>query len=341
MTVAARSETPQRLAIQFRGQVQGVGFRPFVYRLARELNLGGWVRNDAAGVTIEAQGSAARLEQFLTALRQPPPLARIDAVRITPLPAQGGEEDFVIQASGAGSVLAEITPDTAVCAECLAELFDPADRRYRYPFLNCTHCGPRYTITHALPYDRPNTSMAGFPLCPECAREYHDPADRRFHAQPVACPVCGPRLTLRDACGKPLTVADPIAAALEQLRNGAILAIKGLGGFHLACDTRDDIAVARLRQRKQRETKPFAVMAANLASLTSWVKWCEEERRSLEAPERPIVLLAKRSGVDAALAGVAPGVDRLGVMLPTCCFMKPPAGPLAATGSPDPGRYSW
>jgi hydrogenase maturation protein HypF len=316
MTGTARSDAPQRLAIQIRGQVQGVGFRPFVYRLARELNLRGWVRNDAAGVAIEAQGPAMVLERFLAALRQPPPLAHIDAVRTTLLPAQGEEHDFTIQASGTGPVLAEITPDTAVCADCLAELFDPTDRRYRYPFLNCTHCGPRYTITHALPYDRPNTSMAGFPLCPECAREYHDPADRRFHAQPVACPVCGPRLTLRDARGEPLAVADPIAAALERLRNGAILAIKGLGGFHLACDARDAAAVARLRQRKQREAKPFAVMAVNLDSLTPWVECGEEERRLLEAPERPIVLLAQRPSVDAALVGVAPGVDRLGVMLP-------------------------
>ncbi len=316
MTITAPSGAPQRLAIHIRGQVQGVGFRPFVYRLARELNLHGWVRNDAAGVMIEAQGPAPRLEQFLTALRQPPPLARIDALRATPLPAWGEDGDFIIQASGAGPALAEVTPDTAVCAECLAELFDSTDRRYRYPFLNCTHCGPRYTITHTLPYDRPNTSMAGFPLCPACAREYHDPADRRFHAQPVACPVCGPRLTLRDACGEPLTVADPIAAALEQLRNGTILAIKGLGGFHLACDARAAVAVARLRQRKQREAKPFAVMTANLASLTPWVECGEEEQHLLEAPERPIVLLAKRPGADAALAGVAPGVDRLGVMLP-------------------------
>ena len=305
-----------RLAIRVRGQVQGVGFRPFVYRLARELKLDGWVRNDATGVAIEVQGPGATLERFLAGLRQPPPLARIDELRTTELPAQAGEDDFVIHASHAGPVLAEITPDTAVCAACLAELFDSADRRYRYPFINCTHCGPRYTITRAIPYDRPNTSMAGFALCPDCAREYHDPTDRRFHAQPVACPVCGPRLNLRDAKGDPLAVADAVAATLQQLQDGAILAIKGLGGFHLACDARNAAAVTRLRQRKQREAKPFAVMAAHLASLAPWVEWNEHERRLLETPERPIVLLRQRAGVDAVLPGIAPGMDRLGVMLP-------------------------
>ena len=305
-----------RLAIRIRGQVQGVGFRPFVYRLAHDLRLGGWVRNDAAGVAIEAQGPATALERFLTALRQPPPLARIDELRTTVLPARVGQEGFLIHASHAGSALAEITPDTAVCTACLAELFDPADRRYRYPFINCTHCGPRYTITRCVPYDRPNTSMAGFPLCPDCAREYRDPADRRFHAQPVACPVCGPRLSLREADGHPVSATDVIATTLEWLRNGAIVALKGLGGFHLACDAHNAATVARLRRRKQREAKPFAVMAANLVSLTPWVECNEHERRLLEAPERPIVLLRQRAGVTAALAGVAPGMDRFGVMLP-------------------------
>ena len=305
-----------RLAIQIRGQVQGVGFRPFVYRLANELTLRGWVRNDAAGVAIEAQGPATALERFLAALRQPPPLARIDELQTTVLPVRNGEAGFVIHASRAGPVLAEITPDVAVCADCLAELFDPADRRYRYPFINCTHCGPRYTITRAIPYDRPNTSMAGFPFCPACAREYHDPGDRRFHAQPVACPVCGPRLRLCDAQGNPLAVADAIAATLEQLQDGAIVAIKGLGGFHLACDARNAAAVARLRQRKQREAKPFAMMAATLASLAPWVEGNEHEQWLLAAPERPIVLLRQRASVDLQLPGIAPGMDRLGVMLP-------------------------
>ena len=305
-----------RLAIRIRGQVQGVGFRPFVYRLAHDLELSGWVCNDAAGVAIESQGSVAALERFLAALRQPPPLAWIDELQTTVLPVRNGEAGFVIHASRAGPVLAEITPDTAVCADCLAELFDPADRRYRYPFINCTHCGPRYTITRALPYDRPNTSMAGFVLCPACAREYHDPADRRFHAQPIACPACGPRLSLHGAEGHPVAVADAIAATLERLQNGGIMAIKGLGGFHLACDARNAAAVARLRERKQREAKPFAVMAANLASLAPWVEGNEHEQQLLAAPERPIVLLRQRASVALQLPGIAPGMDRLGVMLP-------------------------
>jgi hydrogenase maturation protein HypF len=316
VTGAAAGEPAQRLAIQIRGQVQGVGFRPFVYRLALEFRLRGWVRNDASGVTIEAQGAVGDLQQFLAALRQPPPLARIDALHTATAPVCADETGFVIQASHVGEARTEIAPDTAVCRDCLTELFDPADRRYRYAFINCTHCGPRYTITRAIPYDRPNTSMAGFPLCPACARDYYDPADRRFHAQPVACPVCGPRLSLRDAQGHPLAVADEIAATLEQLHNGAIVAIKGLGGFHLACDARNAATVALLRQRKQREAKPFAVMAANLASLAPWVESSVNERQLLETPERPIVLVDKKRDADGQLVGVAPGVNRLGVMLP-------------------------
>ncbi len=331
----------QRRAIRVRGQVQGVGFRPFVYRLATQRGLSGFVRNDGAGVEIEIQGSSPALDDFLRALHQPPTLARIDALRVNELPPDPRDENaFVIAASGGGAVTADITPDSAICAHCLTELFDPRDRRYRYPFINCTDCGPRYTITAALPYDRPNTSMAGFALCPDCAREYRDPGDRRFHAQPNACPVCGPRLTLRDAEGQPVAVDDVIAATLERLLAGEILAIKGLGGFHLVCDAQNAASVARLRRRKQRDAKPFAVMAANVASLACWVEGDETEWRLLESPQRPIVLLrsprppGERPGVRAAasprpsgegsgvranqqpLPGIAPGLAHLGVMLP-------------------------
>jgi hydrogenase maturation protein HypF len=321
----------QRRAIRIRGQVQGVGFRPFVYRLAMRRGLSGFVRNDGAGVEIEVQGAPGTLEDFLNALRQPPALARIDALRVEELPPLDGEGAFTIAASGGGAVTAEITPDMAICAACLAELFDPRDRRYRYPFINCTDCGPRYTLTAALPYDRPNTSMAGFTLCPACAREYHDPGDRRFHAQPNACPVCGPRLTWREAGGKLVPVDDAIAATVARLRTGAILAIKGLGGFHLVCDARNAAAVARLRRRKQREAKPFAVMAANIGSLASWVEGDEAEWRRLESPQRPVVLMRRglisprppgeglgmRAGSSQdSLPGIAPGLAHLGVMLP-------------------------
>lgn len=310
----------QRRAIRIRGQVQGVGFRPFIYRLATGNGLSGFVRNDGAGVDIEIQGDAARLDEFLDALHELPPLARIDDVRVEELPALIEDPAFVIIASSSGVVTADITPDTAICRSCLAEMFDPADRRYRYPFINCTDCGPRYTITAALPYDRPNTSMAGFPLCPACAREYRDPGNRRFHAQPNACPVCGPRLTLRDAAGIPLTVADVIAAAVERLHSGAILAIKGLGGFHLVCDARNAAAIEQLRQRKQRDAKPLAIMAANVASLTPWVDGDAEEWRLLESPQRPIVLLRRRVDCSEAGAdpwpGIAPNLAHWGVMLP-------------------------
>jgi hydrogenase maturation protein HypF len=333
----------QRRAIRIRGQVQGVGFRPFVYRLAARHGLSGFVRNDGEGVEIEVQGSAAALEDFLQDLRQPPALARIDALRVRELPSQPQDAgSFVIAATGGGAVTADVTPDTTICANCLAELFDPRDRRHRYPFINCTDCGPRYTLTAALPYDRPNTSMAGFALCPACAREYRDPNDRRFHAQPNACPVCGPRLTMRDVEGKPVAVAvdDVIAATLARLLGGEIVAIKGLGGFHLVCDAQNAAAVARLRQRKQRDAKPFAVMAANIASLASRVEVSEDERQLLESPQRPIVLLrsprppGEGPGVRAAssprppgegpgvrpneqsLTDIAPGLAHLGVMLP-------------------------
>jgi hydrogenase maturation protein HypF len=306
-----------RRHIQVRGQVQGVGFRPFVYRLATELGLGGWVRNDADGVHIEVQGEPAGVQALLDRLAPgAPALARVEAIEHRARPCEEGGRSFRIVTSGAGPVRTAVTPDSAVCAECLSELFDPAERRYRYPFINCTQCGPRYTITTALPYDRPHTSMARFALCQHCDRQYQDPADRRFHAQPLACPQCGPQLALHDAQGAVLAVDDVVAAALVRLQAGEIVALKGLGGFHLACDARNPAAVARLRARKQREEKPFALMAANLPSVAPWVSCGEAERALALGATRPIVLLRKRPGVDAALAGVAPGVAWLGVMLP-------------------------
>ncbi len=308
--------TVARRAIRVRGSVQGVGFRPFVWRLAHELSLAGWVRNDPSGVAIEVEGQGDALERFIARLaREAPPLARIDAIETRELRADL-RRDFDIVASGRGRVDTGVAADTAVCGDCLAELFDPRDRRYRHAFINCTNCGPRYTICRALPYDRANTSMAPFALCPSCGREYGDPASRRFHAQPNACPDCGPALALLDSGGRRLDEGDVVAAALARLRRGEIVAVKGLGGFHLACDARNASAVARLRDRKAREEKPFAVMAASTATLSALAEVRPGERALLEARERPIVLLRKKAGCDAMLAGVAPGIAWLGAMLP-------------------------
>ncbi len=310
------SPVAQRQRVRVRGTVQGVGFRPFVWRLAHELGLDGWVLNDAEGVLAEVQGAPFALAQFLRRVAlDAPPLARVDAVENEARPLEPGE-GFAIAASRGGAAATAVTPDAATCPACLAELCDPADRRYRYPFINCTHCGPRFTITRGVPYDRPRTTMAPFAMCPECAREYADPADRRFHAQPDACAVCGPRLTLLGEEGQPIEAGDPLARALAKIRDGKVVAVKGLGGFHLACDARNVRAVARLRAAKNREEKPFAVMAANVESLLPLAEVDEAARRLLESPERPIVLLPKREGCDEALAGIANGVSALGAMLP-------------------------
>lgn len=314
--IPSLSKNLYRYRVRVRGQVQGVGFRPFVFRLATDLGLSGWVRNDGEGVEIQVQGLLHGLDGFLNSLRNPPILARIDGFEIHDLLPEPDEDGFTIAPSQDSSITVGVTPDMAICTYCLAELFDPQDRRYRYPFINCTHCGPRYTITGRLPYDRCHTSMAGFVLCSSCADEYNNPLDRRFHAQPNACPVCGPRLTLHDAQGQPLAENDVIAAARADLLEGKILAIKGLGGFHLICDARNREAVSRLRERKHRQVKPLAVMMANRASLNPWVEYSEAEQSLLESPERPIVLLGKRPDCDQTLTGVAPGMAWLGVMLP-------------------------
>lgn len=302
--------------IRVRGIVQGVGFRPFVYRLAQELGLDGWVRNDGEGVEIAVRGDEPALVALLARLKnEAPPLARIESIEDRPEPGEL-PPGFVIQASHSGSANTAVTPDAATCPDCLAELFDPADRRYRYPFINCTHCGPRYTITAHLPYDRPSTSMAKFALCPACRAEYENPLDRRFHAQPNACPACGPRLALLDAAGNAIACEDALAESVTRLRRGEILAVKGLGGFHLMCDARNGATVAELRRRKQREAKPFAVLAVNPASLAPLAAIDDQAKALLEARERPIVLLAKNPGCDAALPGVAAGVAWLGAMQP-------------------------
>jgi hydrogenase maturation protein HypF len=306
-----------RERLRLRGIVQGVGFRPHVHRLASELGLSGWVRNDADGVTLEAQGSTSALQDLRTRLlREAPAHARIDACEsqaLTPEPDCRAFEIRHSHATHAGH--AAIGPDACTCPACLAELFDPSNRRYRYAFINCTDCGPRYSIAHALPWDRARTSMAGFTLCPACAAEYAAPSNRRFHAEPNACPLCGPQLQLLDAQGHAIA-GDAIAQTLARLQRGEILAIKSLGGFHLACDARNAAAVARLRARKQREEKPFAVMLANAASLATLADISAAEQADLESAARPIVLLRKRAGTDAQLAGVAPDLAWLGVMLP-------------------------
>jgi len=297
------------------GIVQGVGFRPTVYRLAVERGLGGWVLNDAEGVLIELEGAEAGVDSFVSTLaNDPPPLARITAIESESL-APLGEREFRIAPSAAGRRVALVSPDMAACDDCRRELADPADRRYRYPFINCTNCGPRYSIMLDIPYDRPATTMGRFTMCADCQREYDDPADRRFHAQPNACPVCGPRLALHGADGRPVACADAVAAVREALLAGRIVAVKGLTGFHLAADARSDAAVRELRRRKKRDEKPFAMMAASAEAVARRARVGEAERALLESRERPIVLVAKRPDHDLSPA-VAPRSPYFGFMLP-------------------------
>ncbi len=306
--------TRRRIAVQ--GIVQGVGFRPFVYGHALQCGLVGFVLNDSTGVTIEIEGQRDALVRFELALRdQPPPLARIDSIMAEDI-APRGDRAFVITHSVAGDERrALISPDTATCADCLRELFDPSDRRYRYPFINCTNCGPRFTIVQDVPYDRDRTTMRVFPMCPACQAEYDNPLDRRFHAQPNACASCGPQVVLRTAAGDALAAADPITTAAQQLASGMILAIKGLGGYHLACDALNEAAVTRLRQRKHREAKPFALLAPNLSTIRQLCEVNEDEAAVLTSRRRPIVVLRQRCECLIA-ADVAPHSTTLGIMLP-------------------------
>jgi hydrogenase maturation protein HypF len=304
----------ERKRVVIEGIVQGVGFRPFVHQMAGKWGVSGWVRNDGRGVTVEAEAPLPRLAGFLWSLRSDiPPLASVSRFEMADLPPTG-ENGFTILASDAGAEhSAQVAPDTFVCPDCLRELFDPADRRYRYPFINCTNCGPRYSIVTGVPYDRPLTTMAGFTMCAACRAEYEDPANRRFHAQPNACPECGPRVRLCDADGEELD-GDPLERSVELLREGRIVALKGLGGYHLAVDAGNGAAVAELRRRKARDEKPFALMSAAAPQVLTYAEADEAELRLLGGPERPIVLLRKKAG-HAIAPEVAPRNRCFGVML--------------------------
>ncbi len=308
-----------RVRVRVEGIVQGVGFRPFVHELATSLGLTGFVGNDAAGVFAEVEGPSDAVSRFLERLRtEQPPLASVERVTEEPVPLIG-DHAFVIAPSPAGGERQTlISPDTATCDDCLAELFDPADRRHRYPFINCTNCGPRFTIVSDVPYDRPFTTMASFEMCAECAREYHDPADRRFHAQPTCCPACGPSLALR-LPGSPRFAAageEALRAAVGMLLEGHVVAVKGLGGYHLAADASSEPAVGALRSRKHREDKAFALLVADLQAARDLCEADVDEERTLVSNRRPVVLLRRRDRDRSVAPSVAPGNRFLGVMLP-------------------------
>jgi len=315
-----RAPSAKRQRILVTGRVQGVGFRPAVYRIARALGLTGFVYNDTKGVTIELQGREERVVEFLTRLQSgpdKPPLAEVKSCDAVDIPVVEGETEFVIRASDVtGTAQSEVTADVAACRDCLAEMSDEKDFRYRYPFINCTNCGPRYSIVKTIPYDRPNTTMSVFEMCDRCAGQYADAADRRFHAQPVACPACGPRVWLTDSKGKTIEsqTGRVIAQAAKLLLHGRIVAIKGIGGFHLAVDALNDKAVRRLRQRKRRDHKPFAMMADSIERIRAYAIVCNAAEQALTSPQSPIVLLPKK-GSPAIAPSVASGVGAFGFML--------------------------
>jgi hydrogenase maturation protein HypF len=351
------SVTRTRIEVRVTGVVQGVGFRPFVHRLAHELGLDGHVGNDAGGVFIEVEGPDTGVDTFLDRiLSDAPPLARVAGVTVTARTPAGGQDrgtGFRIVASPAGGQVATLVPpDVAICGDCRRELFDPTDRRHRHPFTTCTNCGPRFTITRSLPYDRPMTTMAGFAMCPACEAEYHDPTDRRFHAQPIACPDCGPTLRFESVCHRADGSDDGLArgtepaltAAHRTLAAGGTIAVKGVGGFHLACDATSPAAVARLRTRKQRPDRPLAVMVADVSTARAIVELGDVELAALTSPQRPVVLARRRASAGdpgeqvrgqpaTGLADeVAPGNPWLGVMLPSS-----PLHELLLAAGPDPG----
>ncbi|MDP2931990.1 MAG: acylphosphatase, partial [Chloroflexota bacterium] len=282
----------QLARISVRGVVQGVGFRPFVFRLAKEHKLNGWVRNTSGKVEIEVEGDGPVLQQFLKDLEsQSPPMARIEKVEVVFSTPKGYADFQIHQSLSQAGEYQLVSPDIATCKDCQREIFSPGDRRYRYPFTNCTNCGPRFTIIEDIPYDRPRTTMRKFRMCPECQREYDDPLDRRFHAQPNACPKCGPGLELVDGEGKPVNTDDAIKSVSDLLKADKLVAIRGLGGFHLACDATSETAVKLMRRRKGRPSKPFAVMMPTLDDIKKHCLVSPEEEKLLDSPQCPIVLL--------------------------------------------------
>jgi hydrogenase maturation protein HypF len=306
----------QGARIHITGVVQGVGFRPFVYSLATRLELTGWVRNSSAGVDIEIDGSPEALTTFVEALQQEaPPLARIDEIQVEERDPNNFTTFEIVHSVAIEDAFQPISPDVSLCEDCLRELLDPTDRRYRYPFINCTNCGPRFTIIADIPYDRPNTTMAPFAMCPDCAAEYENPHDRRFHAQPVACPVCGPKVWFEENGKRVAEREEAIQAAREMLRRGKVVAVKGLGGFHLACDASNIEAVATLRRRKLRVDKPFALMMPDLATVASHCFLDAVDQELLISHQRPIVILRRRAE-SSVVRDVAPRQDTMGVMLP-------------------------
>jgi len=329
---------PRRVRVVIRGAVQGVGFRPFVYRLATELGIDGWVSNTGQGVFVDAESDRPTMAVFLRRLAEEQPSRAVvvsrECTELDPIGASG----FAIHASDAHEEpSAFVLPDIATCADCLRELFDPHDRRYRYPFINCTNCGPRFSIIEDLPYDRERTSMKAFVMCRACQREYEEPCDRRFHAQPNACPVCGPSLALWNPAGAELARSDgALCAALEAINRGAIVAVKGIGGFLLVADATNDAAVRELRVRKHRDEKPFALLFPDLDRVARECEMSSEEARLLAAPESPIVLLRRAGSATSAIApSVAPGIPQLGAMLPYAplhhLLLRGAARPLVAT----------